>query len=55
MIDCVFHFENYLAALLFLMIYYSDRNNSLDIWFPMTNFFVNITLMAIRNISFEMR
>jgi len=37
------------------MIFYSERYNSIEIWFPIVNFIVNITLMAIRNITFEMR
>ena len=54
-IDCVYHFENFLALLLFVMIFYSERSNSIDKSFPITTLMVNISLMAIRNITFELR
>lgn len=54
-IDCVYHFENFLALLLYVMIYYSQKTNSIDQSFPVTTLFVNISLMIIRNITFELR
>ena len=54
-IDCVYHFENFLAILLFTIVYYSVKYNSLSLNFPATTLLVNIILMAIRNITFEVR
>ena len=54
-IDCIYHFENFLAVLLFVLILYSERSTSIDKSFPITTLFVNVSLMVIRNITFEQR
>lgn len=54
-IDCVYHFENTLAVLLFILIFFSDKFNQISIVFPVVTLTVNIGLMAIRNITFELR
>lgn len=54
-IDCVYHYENLLAAILILTIYYSENPDQLGIGFPIISMSVNILLTAIRNITFELR
>jgi len=38
-----------------MMIFYSNLYNQINISFPIVAFSVNVSLMAIRNITFEMR
>lgn len=54
-IDSVIHFENVLAVFLFVMIYYSETYNQLEVHFPIIALLVNVSLMCIRNITFELR
>jgi len=54
-IDTTIHFENILAVLLLLMIRFSSEYNQVDQSFAIIAFSMNILLMSIRNIIFEMR
>lgn len=54
-IDSIIHFENLLAVLLAIMIYFSEMYNQIDIYFPIIALFVNVSLMCIRNLTFEFR
>ena len=54
-IDSVLHFENALALILFVMIYYSELYNGVDLYFPIIALLVNVSLMCIRNVTFELR
>jgi hypothetical protein len=54
-IDCIYHFENFLAVVLFFLIMMSEKYNDVSASFPIVTLSVNITLMAIRNVTFELR
>lgn len=54
-IDSTFHFENILAILLLIMILYSYEYNQVPYSFAIVALLVNISLMCIRNLSFEFR
>lgn len=54
-IDSVIHFENLLALILLVMIYYSEMYNQVNLYFPIIALLVNISLMCLRNITFELR
>lgn len=54
-IDCVYHFENFLAIVLFLLILSSAQYSQIKYTFPVVTLTVNISLMAIRNLTFELR
>ena len=54
-IYCIYHFENFLAVVLFFLIMMSEKYNDVSASFPVVTLSVNITLMAIRNVTFELR
>jgi magnesium-transporting ATPase (P-type) len=54
-IDCIYHFENFLAVVLFFLVMLSEKYNDVSVSFPVVTLSVNITLMAIRNVTFELR
>ena len=53
-IDTVLHFENFLSLLLFLLIWF-NQSEMISISFPLMALSVNVLLMMVRNIAFEMR
>lgn len=54
-VDCLYHFENFLAILLFFTIFYSDDPDQLGISYPIISISVNVLLTALRNTTFELR
>ena len=54
-IDSTFHFENILAILLLVMILYSYEYNQVPYSFAIVALLVNVSLMCIRNLTFEFR
>ena len=54
-IDTTVHFENILAILLLIMIILSQEYNQVDQSFAIVALLVNVGLMSIRNMTFEMR
>lgn len=53
-IDSSLHFENVLSFVLFMLIKFNEFD-MIDITFPIVALSVNVFLMSIRNIVFEMR
>ena len=53
-IDSTLHFENVLSFILLILITY-DEFDMLDISFPLVAFSINVFLMSIRNVVFELR
>jgi len=49
------HFENFLAILLLAMIRMSAEYNQVDQQFAIVALLVNVVLMCVRNLTFEMR
>lgn len=54
-IDSTFHFENILAIILLCMILYSQEYNQVNYSFAIVALLVNVGLMCVRNITFELR
>ena len=61
-IDCIQHFENALLVFLISLIGYSMQSSTtssaiqaVPLYFPVTAFVINIILMSIRNVIFEVR
>lgn len=55
MIDSVMHFENILAVLLLTFILVSSEYNHVEISFPITAMGINVSLMAFKNLTLELR
>lgn len=62
LLDCVYHFENFMLVFLIVMIQYGKNTSdtasteqSIPMTFPVVALVVNVVLMAIRNIIFENR
>ena len=56
MIDSVVHSENFLAVILLITMYYSQKyHDQVHYSFAIVAFTVNVSLMCIRNITFEHR
>lgn len=62
LLDCIYHFENFMLLFLILMIIYgmstsvtASTEQSIPLEFPLVALIVNVVLMAIRNIIFENR
>ena len=53
-VDSTIHFENVLSLTLFLLIIFNEFD-MIDLSFPIVALSVNIVLMSIRNLVFEMR
>jgi magnesium-transporting ATPase (P-type) len=53
-IDSTLHFENCLSVILLLIIL-NDEFDMLDVSFPLIAFSINVFLMSIRNVVFELR
>jgi hypothetical protein len=53
-VDSTIHFENVLSLILFLLIIFNEFD-MIDLSFPIVALSVNIVLMSIRNLVFEMR
>jgi hypothetical protein len=53
-VDSTIHFENVLSLILFLLITFNEFD-MIDLSFPIVALSVNIVLMSIRNLVFEMR
>jgi len=49
------HFENVLAILLYIMISLSQEYNQVDNSFAIVALLVNVSLMSVRNMTFELR
>lgn len=54
-IDSTFHFENILAILLLVLNLYSYEYNQVPYSFAIVALLVNVSLMCIRNLTFEFR
>ena len=62
LLDCIYHFENFMLAFLIAIIRYGQKTSetasaeqSIPMFFPVVALGVNFGLMAIRNIIFEGR
>ena len=53
-IDCTIHFENVLSMLLFVLIQVNEFE-MIDSSYPIVALTINVFLMSIRNVVFEMR
>jgi hypothetical protein len=62
LLDCVYHFENFMLVFLLCIISYGQNTSetasaeqSIPLSFPLTGLAVNFGLMGIRNVIFEFR